>query len=184
MTHAKARKWLNVIHDDVRDLYIRNDLFWQLQRVLNDNDQLANSQNIFLFWVNSLFIESITMAIRRQLDQGDDCISLRALLVRLSTNPEITAGSVELVEIKADIDGLVTSARTLRGYADRRVAHKDYRDLQDGTPTFRDVTESIGRFCTLVNKYSLAVCDGMLSPLPPARAEAWKEIFKFPWVSA
>lgn len=80
MTREKATEWLKVIHDNISDLYIRNDLFWQFQEVTRENERLADAQNVFLYWMNSLFSEAIVMVVRREIDRHRDCISLRHLL--------------------------------------------------------------------------------------------------------
>jgi hypothetical protein len=173
---------MKVIHDKVSDAYIQTDLFWQFHDVVKDNKQLATSQNVFLYWVNALFTESIVMAVRRQIDRHPNCISLRRLLDQLHAQVDIAGGHVTQRDIQTDIASLEQQSRIIQGYADRRVAHTDPQHLQDGTPTFRDVQNCIEQLCGFVNKYAAAIGDNELSILPPACGTAWKEIFTFPWI--
>jgi hypothetical protein len=182
VTREDATEWLKVVHDNVRDLYIRNDLFWQFQEVIREHERLADAQNVFLYWMNSLFSEAIVMAVRREIDRHKDCISLRHLLEELKAAAELTAGRLEPADIQADIDDLIAQTRIVQGYADRRVAHTDSQGLQDGSPTYRDVRKCIDRLCALTNKYAAAMSNEDLSILPPACGTRWKEIFTFPWI--
>jgi Ni,Fe-hydrogenase III component G len=78
MTRAEGATWMETIHDDIRDAYIQHDLFWQFQDMIRENERLANSQSVFLYWLNMLFKDSIVMAVRRQIDRDNKSISLFA----------------------------------------------------------------------------------------------------------
>lgn len=182
MTRAKATELINIIHNNVRDAFIQNNLFWQFQEVIRQNERLAVGQNEFLYLVNQIFEDSIIMAVRRQLDGHRGCVSLRRLLQELHASPSVTGGHLTAEEIQQDIDNLNQQYRSVRGFADRRVAHTDPQQLSDGHPTFRDVQNCIQQLCELVNKYSVMVSDEPLSVLPPTCGTGWKEIFTFPWL--
>jgi hypothetical protein len=191
MNRQESTDWLKIIHKNVSDLYIINDLFWQFHGVLSENARLAASNNIFFHWVNPLFSESIVMMVRREVDTGQDCVSTLKLLRHLRENPAILNGRITEAELNNDIDALsgrasdiveAAPATIVRGYADRRVAHTDQRTLDDGNPTFRHVRECIGQLCVLVNKYARVASDEELSTLPPACGTGWKEVLTFPWI--
>jgi len=191
MNRRKSTEWLKTIHKNVSDLYIVNNLFWQFQRVLQENERLTATNNVFFYWINALFSESIVMRVRREVDTGDDCVSTLQLLRHFRATPAVLAGRITEAELDADIEALsrrrtdiadAAPATVVRGYADRRVAHADPRGLQDGNPTFRQVNECITHLCTLVNKYAEAACDENLPILPPACGTGWKEVFTFPWI--
>jgi len=55
MTREEVAKSMATIHDGIRDAYIQDDLFWQFQDMIRENEKLANSQSVFLYWVNMLF---------------------------------------------------------------------------------------------------------------------------------
>jgi AbiU2 len=190
MNRQESTDWLKIIHRNVSDLYIINELFWQFHGVLSENARLAASNNIFFHWINSLFSESIVMRVRREVDTGHDCVSILTMLRRLRENPAILNGRITEAELSNDIDALsgrasdiveAAPAIIVRGYADRRVAHADQRTLHDGNPTFRHVWECIGQLCVLVNKYRVA-SDEELSTLPRACGTGWKEVLTFPWI--
>lgn len=191
MNRQKSTEWLKTIHKNVSDLYIINDLFWQFHGVLRENARLGASNNIFLDWVNSLFSESIVMRVRREVDTGDDCVSTLEMLRRLRANPSVLKGTITEAELNTDIEALsgrandireTAPAIVVRGYADRRVAHADPRELQDGNPTFRHLRECIDQLCVLVNKYGGVASDEVLAILPPACGTGWQEVFTFPWI--
>lgn len=190
MNRRESTEWLRTIHKNVSDLYILNNMFWQFQEVLQENERLATSNNLFLDWINALFSESIVMRVRREVDTGNDCISTLQLLRSFRATPAVLAGRITEVELDRDIDALsrrrtdiadAAPAIVVRGYADRRVAHVDQRCLRDGTPTFRQVNECITHLCALVNRYAEAACDENLPILPPVCGTGWKEVFAFAW---
>jgi hypothetical protein len=193
--HDDEPPGINRIAEDhtrnVSDLHIINELFWQFHGVLSKNARLAASNNIFFDWVNSLFSESIVMRVRREVDTGQDCVSILKMLRRLRENPAILDGKITEAELSNDIDALsgrasdiveAAPATIVRGYADRRVAHADQRTLRDGNPTFWHVSECVGQMCVLVNKYARVASDEELSALPPACGTGWKEVLTFPWI--
>lgn len=182
MNQKRAAEWMEIIHDDLRNAYIQDDLFWQFQDVIQENERLANSQNAFLYWVNMLFKDSIIMAVRRQIDRDQHCVSMRRLLAELYDDPALAGGSFAAPDILADAENLDQRARIVRGFADRRIAHADPRALGEGQPTFRDVRNCLGELCGLVNKYAATLCAPPLSPLPPLCSRTWREIFTFPWL--
>ena len=182
MTREEAAKWMETIHDDIQDAHIQNDLFWQFQDVVRDNERLANSQSVFLYWVNMLFKDAIVMAVRRQIDRDDRSISLRRLLTKVQADPGIAGNRFTDGDIHADIEDLDRCAQLIRAFADRRIAHADRRGLGADHPTFRDVRNCLEQLCTLANKYAGSLCEPALSVLPPACARGWQEIFTFPWL--
>jgi len=191
MTRRKSTEWLQTIHKNVSDLYIINNLFWQFQRVLQENERLTTTNNVFFDWINALFSESIVMRVRREVDTGEDCISALEFLRRLRASPDVLARRITDAELEADIEALsrrrtditdAAPATVVRAYADRRVAHADPRRLQDGPPTFRQVNECITHLCALLNKYVAVCSDHALPVLPPACGTNWMEIFTFPWI--
>jgi len=182
MTREEVAKWMATIHDDIRDAYIQDDLFWQFQDMIRENERLANSQSVFLYWVNMLFKDSIVMAVRRQIDRDEKSTSLRRLLTKLQADPGTAGNRFTAADIQTDMDDLDRSAQLIRAFADRRIAHADRRDLGADHPTFRDVRNCIEQLCILGNKYAGALCEPALTPLPPACARVRQEIFTFPWL--
>lgn len=184
MTRERATEWIENVHDEVRNAHIQDDLFWQFQEVIHENEKLANSQNVFLYWINTLFKDAIIMAVRRQIDRDPQCISLRNLLSEFHDDAALTGGRFAADEIQADIAEIDRRGLSIRGFADRRVAHADPRQLGAGHPTFRDIQDCLAALCDLVNKYAAALCDSPPSILPPAGGTAWREIFTFPWLDS
>jgi hypothetical protein len=189
MNRQESTELLKIIHGNVSDLHIINELFWQFHGVLSKNARLAASNNIFFDWVNSLFSESIVMRVSREVDTVQDCVSILKMLRRLRENPAILDGKITEAELSNDIDALsgrasdiveAAPATIVRGYADRRVAHADQRTLRDGNPTFRHVSECIGQMCVLVNKYARVASDEELSALPPACGTRLERSTHFP----
>src|SRR5260370_39789559 len=126
-----------------------------------------------------LFKGSMEMAVRRQIDRDEKSISLRRLLTKLQADPATAGNRFTAADPQTDMDDLDRSPQLIRAFADRRIAHADRRDLGADHPTFRDVRNCLEQLCTFGNKDAGALFQPALTPLTPACAREWQEIFPF-----
>lgn len=182
MTKEAAKEWITKIHADVGNVFTSNQIFWQYRDVVNQNEKLENSTNVFLHWINGNFADSIAIAVRRQTDKDQRAISLQKLLMGLKKQPKAASSRLTEQEVEADLNKFRSCAIVIQNYADKRVAHSDRGGLNGPHPRFQDLTAFIDCMVELVNKYSRLIPGVSLSPLPPTEPHAWKNIFRFAWM--
>ena len=182
MTKHTAKEWITKIHADVENVVVSNQIFWQYREVVNQNEKLENSNNVFLHWINGNFAESVAIAVRRQTDTNQAATSLQKLLMRLREQPKAASPGLTEKEVEDDLDKFRSLAIVIQNYADKRVAHFDKGGLHGPHPLLKDLRACIDCMVELVNKYSRLIPGVSLSQLPPADAHAWKKIFQFAWI--
>jgi hypothetical protein len=80
----------------------------------------------------------------------------------------------QMIEVKAALSNI-------EHFVDRRVAHRDKRDLARPLPKFAEVTDAIKALETIVIMYWGLLKGGSLSTLLPTIQYDWKDIFRFTW---
>lgn len=80
-----------------------------------------------------------------------------------------------------DLRRLRDAGRKLEVYADRRVAHRDKREVKS-PPLFRDGDGFITLLDKLYVKYHLLFHASSMNSLMPTYQYDWKEIFREPWI--
>ena len=101
--HAKARHKTNVvtnnvtandlmeriesIRNQVRSLFLLHYMFWEVQRIVKNNDKLSDVRNQFFDWMTETFAISAGLYVRRQVDTRRDTVSFHRLLNDLNSHP-------------------------------------------------------------------------------------------------
>lgn len=95
MTEAERRdrliKWLEEIKREVEQLMVSEYLFWELQKIVSDNDNFKDASGLFTRWIADGFLQSSMMAIRRQVKRSDESISLRGFLEEIKKFPQLVS---------------------------------------------------------------------------------------------
>jgi hypothetical protein len=87
---GRARRWLDLIRSDVRELLIDNYIFWELQEVWK-NRPLERLSGIFPRFVVNGFINSMVVGIRKQAKGGDHEVSMCRFIRELEKFPELAS---------------------------------------------------------------------------------------------
>ena len=182
MDHQKAVDWIEVIHEDVEDLGISNQIFRQLHQVVRNNQKFQTSPWMFLDWMAATFGHSVVLGVRRQTDTDSSSVSLQRLLSRLRDQPNLGVCQFSREDVGQDLALLQSHVAGIEHYADRKVAHHDQRGLGSPHPTWEDVNCCLDLLSKLVNKYSAVLTGSQLSVLPATVGTAWQQIFTYPWL--
>ena len=71
MTETELRErligWLDEIKRQVEQLKVSEHLFWELQEIVNRNDNFRNASGLFTRWIADGFGQSSIIAVRRQV---------------------------------------------------------------------------------------------------------------------
>lgn len=206
---AKWLRWMPIIRSELRNLMVSKDVFWDTQRIIRRNKQLQKPSAFYRF-LGEAYGSHIISGIRRQMKSDEQSISFGRLLEEMAANPKavprlwykkLYEGSVVVDLADADFDrfagkgkGHVSSTMVLRDlarlkkvganceeFADRRVAHRDKRDVSS-PPTFREADRCVDLLDRLYCKYRLLLFAEHIDTLLPTYQYDWKVIFEVPWL--
>jgi AbiU2 len=95
MTEEERRKrlieWLNIIYKEVQDVLVDDHIFWEIQEIFKANQQLSSTPSMFNQWLASGFVTSAAIAVRRQADKAENCVSLHRFLTELIKFPPLAS---------------------------------------------------------------------------------------------
>jgi len=202
-------RWLEVIHDDIQKLVINRNIFWEVQKIIEDNKRIQKPSS-FYNYLGDTYVAYVAIGIRRQIKIGAESISFAKLLSEISKNPtllsrtyykslykntsieshadrhfdNISGGkgkhvSVEMV--KSDLEELKQTVLRIEDFSDKRIAHHDRRKPKK-IPTFSEVDKSLDMLEKLYVKYHLLFHATSMTTLLPTYQYDWKEIFIYPWL--
>ncbi len=60
-------KWLEDIYREVQQLLVNEHLFWELQKIVKENDNFKDASGLFTRWIADGFKNSSMIAVRRQV---------------------------------------------------------------------------------------------------------------------
>ena len=204
-------RWLKIIQDEIQQLVIAKDTFWEVQKIIKNNKAIQKPSSFYQY-LGSTYVSHSVVGMRRQLKVDPQSISFARLLAEMAEYPEILsrkyykslyAGST--VEPFADRDFdkfsepgslhvskkmVLDDLKTLRDaggkleeYADLRIAHRDKRAIKS-PPKFRDSDAFIELLDKLYVKYHRLFHASHMDTLMPTYQYDWKEIFREPWISS
>jgi hypothetical protein len=85
-------KWLEVITEDLRDLLLKQYIFRELQKIVEQNPRFAGVPGLFTKWMASNFAQATAVGIRRfakPVKKGDNGISLIRFLIEVKAYPDL-----------------------------------------------------------------------------------------------
>lgn len=207
---AKWIRWFAVIHDDVQQLLICQNIFWEIQSIIKNNKKIHKSSSFYQYLADT-YISHVTIGIRRQLKINQTSISFTRLLTEIGEHPlslnrayfkGLYKGSVveDLADkdfdkysekgkhisvpmVREDLEKLKSVAHKVEDFVDKRVAHHDKRTPRQ-LPKFHEVDSCLELMDKLYVKYHLIFHAGSMDTLMPTYQYDWKEIFFVPWIEA
>lgn len=210
-TIEKWLQWMEVIKDEVQELVMTKRTFHEVQQLIKDNPALHLS-NSFYDYLSRTYVSHVVIGVRRQIkSKGNDCISMAKIFKELIKSPQdltrcyyvglykgtnmerfadkdfnkfATPGfpHIDPTLVAADLTRLLDASKRIEDFADKRVAHRDQREMEE-LPTFNDVDACIDLLDELYVRYYMLFYAKNMGSLLPTRQYDWKAIFRIPWIS-
>jgi excisionase family DNA binding protein len=207
------RKWtllLKVICREVRSLLMSSKVFWEVQRILEDNEK-ALSHGLFNNWMATNYGVSTAIGIRRQLDRDARSVSLKGLLSDIlkgvARNPDLLSRSTFLLNYRPELRDLAQSefdklvgsgeARVQTTYVlkdlDRLAAVTNgvhrytdkriaHRDLREGEKRkLGELDECLQLVAEITDRYGRLIT-GYRTGACPELPPGWKAVFEVAWI--
>src|SRR5262245_55027308 len=89
---ARWNGWLEKIREDVEDALFRRRIFQDVRAMIDENP-LIRRVSSFWDWMAGVYEDSAAMAVRRQLDNRNDSVSLVRLLTEIRRDPQVLSRS-------------------------------------------------------------------------------------------
>lgn len=172
----------------------------------NPNLQVPSA---FYGWMRSVYVNDMTIAIRRQVDWDRRTISFVRLMQEIEDHPEVIsrrrfvgkyqrrlknmghrtferfarpgAEQIDPRVIRQHRKELVTAQRRLREFVNRYVAHQS-RYRMRRLPTHIELDSCVDLLERLVKEYALLLEQVSLAQVVPAIQYDWKKPFRVPWI--
>ena len=210
---AKFKKWegwLEIIHEDIRELLVRKYIFQEVQDIIKSNPKIHKPSS-FYDWLSIVHSVDISIGIRRQLDANKKSVSFTRLLTEIIEEPEVLSrerfvglypdeeyrrdyghkdfddfagkGNAYIYSelVQTDLNDLRESGKDIREFANKRVAH--YSENSPSKPvTDTKVVSCLDLLEKLLIKYELLFHAATYDGILPVWQYDWKEIFREPWI--
>ncbi len=205
----KWLRWFDVIKIEVQDLVVTKYTFNEVQSMIRMNPKLHQHSSFYDYFART-YVSHVVIGLRRQIKLDDQSISMSRLFGEMIATPQVFSrkyftdkykGSVvedfankdfdrfatpgvphinpKLVE--ADLARLRSATQRCEDFADKRVAHRDKRELKQ-LPTYKDLDDCVDLLDELYVKYFLLFHQSSMDSLLPTWQYDWKEIFRTPWI--
>jgi hypothetical protein len=83
--------WLEVIFADVQQLLLNDHIFWELQEIVERNDEFLRASGLFTRFIASAYAQSAAIGIRRQIKANTDSVSIMRFLKEIQTYPDLVS---------------------------------------------------------------------------------------------
>jgi hypothetical protein len=208
-THLKKwLGWLSAIHDDIEQLLVNQNIFWEVQEVIKNNKRIHKPSSFYKYLGNT-YTAYVTIGIRRQLKIDKKSISFARLLGEIGQHPSSLSRSyfktlyegsgvehladrhfdrfseagkhISVSMVEQDLAQLRSVGTQVEDFADKRIAHRDKRNPKT-LPTFNEVDTCLDALDKLYVKYHLIFHGSAPHTLMPTYQYDWKEIFNEAWL--
>jgi hypothetical protein len=208
--YEKWHEWIERIYDEVVTLFAYRSYYRGLAEMTQANGAIPASS--FFDALGAWYGVTQAMGVRRQTDVGGDAVSLAKLLSNMAAHPQVMtrdrfltlwgdeghsqrmgneqydkyagAGTAEIApeSYQADLDRFQETARPIKDYVDRLVAHNDQRQL-DRVPTYVELNAAIDLLEELLNKYMVLLKATSVPSADPVHQHDWRDAFRVAWLA-
>jgi hypothetical protein len=209
-TYRRRRRWFEKVKNQILSIHHRRQVYREVMAMVDANPALQ-VPSAFYTWMRTVYVYDTTMAIRRLIDRDRRVVSFVKLMTEIADHPEVmtrrrfvarypdwlrTAGhkdferfaSPAAQRVHRRIIGrhqreLVASARRLKRFVDKHVAHNDRRPMRR-LPTYADLDHCVDLLGRLVKDYTLLLEQKGLTDVEPIIQYDWKAPFRVPWIQS
>lgn len=208
---SKWLRWSRTIEEQLIAAMQSRLIYREIGAIVRQNRDLPQ-QSLVYGWMTMTYVDSVIMAIRRQIKVTPQAISLARLMRDMQANPteirrerwiaegwgdphhrigawawEQRAGNgalhLDASRIASDADALGRAVATVERWADKRLAHFD-RGGAPVPPTYRELDDGPDLLEKMYSRYAGFLIRNMPVTLTPSIAYNWKEVFLHPWLNA
>lgn len=207
----KWLQWLKVVQDDIQQLLVNRNIFWEVQDIIKSNSELHKPSSFYRY-LGDTYVAYISIGIRRQVKNDKQSISFARLLSALAQTPAslsrkyyvgLYKGStvehcadrdfdrfcgndkncISSDMVDSDLREMILAASVVEDFADKRIAHRDKRRPRV-LPRFDQVDHCLDTLDRLYCKYHEVFHAEAMSSLKPVYQYDWKKIFTVPWLKS
>ena len=205
----KWRGWLEIILVDVQKLLMRQEIYQGVSDIITNNPKL-HKPSAFWGMLSGLYVDNLSIGIRKQLDTNGPSISLKRLLRAICSNPEILSREryiamtseskmradlinrefdrhsgknqhhIDKSKVEEDIDLIDLNALKVKEFVDKRIAHSDEKE-PNSPVSIEDINDCLQVFDFLVKKY-YSLLNRLSIEILPTWQYDWKDIFREVWI--
>ncbi len=207
--YEKWKTWIERVYDETVTLFAYRSFYRGLADITQANDTIPASS--FFDALGAWYATTQAAAVRRQTDIGRDAISIAKLLTHMAAHPAVMtrerflalwgdeahwqrrgaeqfdrygeegADVIAAERYSADLERFQETARPIKDYVDRHVAHNDQRELTR-PPTFAELNAAIDLLEELLNKYMVLLTATGVPSADPVHQADWKDAFRVAWL--
>lgn len=207
--YRRWRRWFKHIQDQIIEMAHHRRIYREVTAMIQANPRLQ-VPSAFYDWMQSAYVNDLTVAIRRLVDWDKRSISLVRLMQEIENHPEVItrkrflaryddghprdlaqgdferfakpgAAQIDPEVIRGHRRELVEAQRRLRQFVNRHVAHRDRHPMRH-LPTFLELDACIDLLERLVKVYALLLEQVGLAEVVPVIQYDWKSPFRVAWI--
>ena len=207
--YEKWTGWIERVYDETVTLFAYRSFYRGVTEMTQANDEIPPSS--FFDALGAWYATTQAMGVRRQMDVGTDAVSLAKLVTNMADHPQVMtrerflslwgheehwrrrgneqydryagdgAETIAAERYRADLDRFQETARPIKDYVDRLVAHNDQRQLTR-LPTYEDLNAAIELLEEMLNKYMVLLKATSVPSADPVHQQEWRAAFRVPWL--
>jgi hypothetical protein len=203
--------WYLELDNTVLHLNSQKFVFGEVMKIIGNNPKLSGQGNHFFDYLKGWYEHSVAMGIRRLVDPSPDTRSYLMFLKKVKKENCLISRArykqqhvdgyfleshadrcfddlvgegndcISQSAVRRDMHSLIESARTVKEYADVRIAHFN---PNQPAPLVKHthVEEALQALEMVHKKYHLIFKGSTLDSTTPAILYDWEEIFDIPWI--
>jgi hypothetical protein len=207
--YRRWRRRFRHLKNDIINLAFHRYIYREVRAMIEANSELQVG-SAFYDWMQAVYVNDMTLAIRRLVDWDKKAIPLVQLLQEIEDHPEVItrarfvaryegglrdlghgdferfaqpgASQITPKIIRERRRELIAAQRRLRQFVNRHVAHRA-RHAMRRLPTFDELDACIDVLERLVKDCSLLLEQEGLAQVVPVIQYDWRAPFRVPWIA-